>query len=248
METTTSRKRILILGRPKSGKISLVKALTSSLPPGLIHESTPHAGLTHSIILTTRYYSTEAGIWIDEIPEDSETWLEEYLSEDAIPVLQSLAAIILTVDLSGLAHDKELGMLKKLSERGDELEWDAAALVVGKESHDRAVSDMSSICDDHALEFIDMNESGQNEYGGTALRYLTNPEKRGLARVLEILHTCDWTSPEIGDDDSGRSLEDGELEFELNAFDDNKEHGSEQDVEYLERMMAMLVSARGIKL
>ena len=62
---TPSSRKILIIGRPKSGKLSLVKALTSSLPNGLVHETTPHAGLTHTIELTTRYYSTEAGIWID---------------------------------------------------------------------------------------------------------------------------------------------------------------------------------------
>jgi hypothetical protein len=41
------------------------------------------------------------------------------------------------------------------------------------------------------------------------------------------------------------SLQDGELEFELNAFDDDKEAGSEKDVDYMERMMAMLINARG---
>ena len=40
-------------------------------------------------------------------------------------------------------------------------------------------------------------------------------------------------------------LQDAELEFELNAFDDDKEAGSEKDVDYMERMMAMLINARG---
>src|SRR5271169_2259977 len=120
METTSSRKKILVVGRPKSGKISLVKALTSTVPDGLEHESTPHAGLTHSITLTTRYFSTEAGIWIDEIPDDTETWLDEYLSEEATPVLQSVAAIILTVDDSTATLASDLRTLKQLSDRGEE--------------------------------------------------------------------------------------------------------------------------------
>jgi hypothetical protein len=41
------------------------------------------------------------------------------------------------------------------------------------------------------------------------------------------------------------SFQGSEIEFELNAFDDDKENGSERDVEYMERMMAMLLSARG---
>jgi len=169
METTISRKKILILGRPKSGKLSLVKALTSSLPDGLSHESTPHAGLTHSITLTTRYFSTEAGIWIDEIPDDTETWLDEYLSEEATPVLQSVAAIILTVDNSTTTSASDVRILKRLSDRGEEVEWDGTCLVVRKLSEPNGASELSSLCDDEALELIDMNESGENEFGGALL-------------------------------------------------------------------------------
>ena len=85
------------------------------------------------------------------------------------------------------------------------------------------------------------------------LRFPTRPlpiltiEKLGLPRVLEILHTCDWTSPALETDSLG-SFQDPELDFELNAFDDNEqndENGSEKDVDYMERMMAMLLHARG---
>lgn len=81
----------------------------------------------------------------------------------------------------------------------------------------------------------------------SALKGILIIEKLGLARVFEILHTCDWTSPSA-DSESMGSLQDAELEFELNAFDDDKEAGSEKDVEYMERMMAMLINARGIEL
>jgi hypothetical protein len=74
---------------------------------------------------------------------------------------------------------------------------------------------------------------------------ISDLEKLGLPRVLEVLHTCDWASADIDDDGSIGSLQDAEIDFELNAFDDDKENGSERDVEYMERMMAMLISARG---
>jgi len=74
---------------------------------------------------------------------------------------------------------------------------------------------------------------------------ISDLEKLGLPRVLEVLHTCAWASADIDDDGSIGSLQDAEIDFELNAFDDNKENGSERDVEYMERMMAMLISARG---
>ena len=168
--TSTSSKKILILGRPKSGKLSLVKALTSSLPSGLVHHSTSHAGLTHSITLKNEYFSTQAGIWIDEIPVDEETWLNEYLSEDAIPVFQNLAALILTVDMSTTTIKGDLEMVRRLNERGEEVEWDGTTLVVGKQSSVKSgVHDMSSLCDGYALEYVDMNASGKNEYGGIFL-------------------------------------------------------------------------------
>lgn len=171
METTKSKKKILIIGRPKSGKLSLVKALTSSLPGGLTHESTPHAGLTHSITLTTRYFSTEAGIWIDEIPEDTETWLNGYLSEEATAVLQSLAAVILTISTISSTVTKDWEILKKLSERGEEVAWDGTCLVVGRQDQYRALSDVPDLGDDHLLEYIDLNSSGENDFGGIDLAW-----------------------------------------------------------------------------
>jgi hypothetical protein len=78
----------------------------------------------------------------------------------------------------------------------------------------------------------------------SALIYTLIIEKLGLGRVFEILHTCDWTSTSA-DSESMGSLQDAELEFELNAFDEDKEAGSEKDVDYMERMMAMLINARG---
>jgi len=163
-----SSRKILIVGRPKSGKLSLVKALTSSLPNGLTHETTPHAGLSHTVTLTTRYYSTDAGIWIDEIPEDAETWLDEYLSDEATPVLHSLAVVIFTVDLALSRGAEELSMIKKLNEWGEEIEWDGTCIIAGKQSQEQSIPDITSFCDDHGIEYIDLNQSGLNDYGGKA--------------------------------------------------------------------------------
>jgi hypothetical protein len=72
-------------------------------------------------------------------------------------------------------------------------------------------------------------------------------EKLGVERVMDVLHTCDWTSPADETDSLGSLQEAHELDFELNGFDDDHgEEGSEEDVEYMERMMAMLLNARGI--
>lgn len=164
-----SSRKILIIGRPKSGKLSLVKALTSSLPSGLVHETTPHAGLTHTIELSTQYYSTEAGIWIDEIPQDTETWLNEYLSDEATPVLQSLAAVILTVNPATATPADDLSIATKLCDRGEEIEWDGICIIVGKQSSEFSTADYASLCQQEGIEYIDLNKSDQNEYGGPSL-------------------------------------------------------------------------------
>jgi hypothetical protein len=64
-----------------------------------------------------------------------------------------------------------------------------------------------------------------------------------------VLHTCDWSSASTEDDESIGSFQNTEVDFELGAFDDDddddKESGSERDVEYMEQMMTILISARG---
>jgi hypothetical protein len=112
----------------------------------------------------------EAGIWIDEIPDDAGTWLEEYLSEEASPVLQCLAAVIVTVDPTS-DTESILDIVQKLKERGEEVEWDGLCLVVGKQGQTE-ISAISSLCDDRALEYIDLKQSDENEYGGTPFTIL----------------------------------------------------------------------------
>ena len=84
-------------------------------------------------------------------------------------MLQSIAAIILTVDNSTTTSASDIRILKRLSDRGEEVEWDGTCLVVRKISESKDASELSSLCDDEALELIDMNESGENEFGGTLL-------------------------------------------------------------------------------
>ena len=173
MKPKPSKKRILILGQPKSGKLSLVKALTSSLPEGLNENSTSHAGLTHSINLTTRYFSYDVGIWIDEIPqEDSAKWLDEYLSEEATPVLQSLAAIIFTIDSAVAKQEEILDIVNSLNKRGQEVEWDGTCVVVEKKSSSSQTSNMAALYEDHMLDYIDLNQTGRNEFGGIQLQFM----------------------------------------------------------------------------
>jgi hypothetical protein len=71
-------------------------------------------------------------------------------------------------------------------------------------------------------------------------------EKLGLPRILEVLHTCDWSSSALDDTENVDSVGATDIDFELNFFDDDKQQGSEKDVENMEQMMVMLLHAKGL--
>lgn len=86
-----------------------------------------HAGLSHSIKLSTKYYETEVPIWVDEyIPassDDSEdptgvkAWANVFSSAEAKEVVDALGAVIVTfrkpVDAAHVAHTRA-NMVKEI--------------------------------------------------------------------------------------------------------------------------------------
>ncbi|KAF8454322.1 hypothetical protein BGX38DRAFT_1267915 [Terfezia claveryi] len=62
-------RRILLVGAPNSGKLTILKELTGSLPP-TAQSQLSHAGLSHTLSLRTNYYEADVPIWVDE-------WIEE---------------------------------------------------------------------------------------------------------------------------------------------------------------------------
>ncbi|CCX06455.1 hypothetical protein FPQ18DRAFT_323384 [Pyronema domesticum] len=70
-EEISNPRRILLVGTKKSGKLTVLKALTGSLPITLT-TGAPHAGLSHELRLETPYYKATVPIWVDEIPEPAE--------------------------------------------------------------------------------------------------------------------------------------------------------------------------------
>ncbi|EWC48149.1 hypothetical protein DRE_02253 [Drechslerella stenobrocha 248] len=86
-------RRILLVGRRDAPVLPFVEALTGSLPA---HHpaSASHAGITHSLALSTQYYSATVPIWIDELAEPIADWAAAYASKEAREVRQALGAII----------------------------------------------------------------------------------------------------------------------------------------------------------
>ncbi|RPB29771.1 hypothetical protein L211DRAFT_854935 [Terfezia boudieri ATCC MYA-4762] len=62
-------RRILLVGAPNSGKLTILKELTGSLPT-TTQSQLSHAGLSHTLSLKTNYYEADIPIWVDE-------WIEE---------------------------------------------------------------------------------------------------------------------------------------------------------------------------
>ncbi|KAK9463626.1 uncharacterized protein V1516DRAFT_688616 [Lipomyces oligophaga] len=140
-----TEKRILVLGRPNSGKFTLLKELTGSVPNArgegiadqnvitltepltescnntneeklsdgeISDQRASHAGLSHSITLSTKYYTHTVPIWLDEysagenIDEQGiETWAAEFASEEAKDVVAAIGAIVFTFRKPDTADD-----------------------------------------------------------------------------------------------------------------------------------------------
>ncbi|KAK9385628.1 hypothetical protein V1515DRAFT_607379 [Lipomyces mesembrius] len=110
-----SSKRILVLGPPKSGKFTFLKELTGSTPTLSANSTSAltsaettaeqprptHAGLSHTLTLSTKYFEAEVPIWIDEYDDTSDDtgirgWATSFSSADAHEVVSALGAIIYT--------------------------------------------------------------------------------------------------------------------------------------------------------
>ncbi|WBW73306.1 clathrin coat adaptor Irc6 [Schizosaccharomyces osmophilus] len=211
-------KRILVIGKSKSGKVTFVKALTGTLPSGLnlTSNETSHAGLSHEYTLKNKYFQKEVGLWIDEYTNLEET-LEAYASEDAKEVINAIGAIIYTFRSY---EPQEWSLWNTFSENLKNpipivgLHMDTSSMVVPPDSP--------------YLEYVAFFQTGKNEFG----------EKLGLERVLEIFDCCEWdfdSNENVSEDfvlpgkDSSMSLDDSELNALVNQV--KQLRGSDLDIQ-----------------
>ena len=164
--------RILIVGPKKSGKLTLLKKLTGSLPD--IGDS--HAGLTHSLEIENKYFSTTISIWIDEY-HDIPDFVNAYSTPEGQEVLECVGVICLCLPyipprLTGL----EVG--------------DKTGLIIHKtraHSHEKQMAEekregIEGIDGWEGWERIFLDEEGVNEYN----------EKLGVERVREVIESHPW--------------------------------------------------------
>ncbi|KAF2087987.1 hypothetical protein K490DRAFT_65267 [Saccharata proteae CBS 121410] len=193
MEITNPR-RILAVGAPDSGILSLLNDLTGSAP-------TPNddstAGLSHTWSLKTSYYTAELPIWIDEIP-DVEQWRAEFVKPEAKEVVNVLGAWIYCFRKP--VTESQLGTVKatmraiaQVVERAWGFSWEGVCLAVampqGMTPHlQKTFDEWEDMCREYGFEYIDSEATGRNDFG----------EPVGIARIKESLETNEWAGEDGG--------------------------------------------------
>ncbi|KAH7083896.1 hypothetical protein FB567DRAFT_446354 [Paraphoma chrysanthemicola] len=256
-------RRLLALGAPDSGVLKLLSDLTGSAPEPT---SGSAAGLTHSWLLETKYYTATLPIWIDEIPALSE-WRAAFTAPEAREVITVLGAWIYCfrkpVTQADLITIKDtMKAIADAIERACGYSGDQVCLAVGMPQSitpylDMAQEEWEDICTDTGFEYVDFEKTGKNEFG----------EKVGVHRVREALEACEWEGVDeldFGDGDDGDeegfggfAAEEAEMNMELfgmksalHGFADDEagEQGEEaeaKEVEELEAMMRKMIAIKG---
>jgi hypothetical protein len=140
---------------------------------------------------------------------------------------------------------------------------------------DMAFEEWEGICGEYGFEYVDSEAKGRNEFGGRDLMPLAKDgtngslEPVGLQRVTEALETTDWAGDDSSDlvaaddlDDEDKvefsdsfAAEEAEMGLELlglksaiasgGAAEDTNDHGEQEQVEELARMMSKLQAIKG---
>ncbi|KAG5513697.1 hypothetical protein PMAC_000735 [Pneumocystis sp. 'macacae'] len=188
-----SSKKILLLGTPKSGKLSFIKELTGSLPK-ISSNETNHAGIIHQMKFDTKYYKTVVDIWVDEFLDDEiDSWVKTYLSEEAALVRKALGAIVIVFRETEKRpfYEHVLRQVKKVKQIVEACDpsWDGILLAVKMPEKDslNAISSnhidydtLSSACLNENFEYVDLTCQS------------TKQSKEGIDRIKEALEAFVW--------------------------------------------------------
>lgn len=184
------RNYILVVGRPKSGKLRLIKALTDELPEDIPSDS--HAGLRHELKIRTRYYNADVNIWVDELePADGKitNWVNEFTSDTAKQVRDVIGVVIHTLDPNTLGAEHILSEVEAMSEFTDLLDLEGENEETPGEilklllTHGPIdlTDELEGVLLEKGIEHVDMTEKS------------TEPALRtGIDRVKEAIEAYEW--------------------------------------------------------
>lgn len=192
---------ILILGAPHTGKLRTVETiLTRSKKQPPLEPQESHSGLIVKTDYSTKYFSIDLNVLVDEFPdtraekwsEDTKLaalkkWYDEFLAEDCAELRQVLSGVFLCVNTSGsLGYIEQcLEVLGDLRDHIGSEDGHGFIAIVGTNDDeadvDEAIEDLVLV---HGFEYLNLADLGYNEY----------KEQIGKDRLLEILDTHDWNN------------------------------------------------------
>lgn len=193
--------KLLIFGDKKSDKLQFVQDLFGvEVARG---EDEGVAGLVQKVQLKTKYFETEIDCWIDE-PEDFDEWLDEFSSEAAREVRESISGVVLCVaELNKEQIQKQIRVLTEFKQ----LLREECFVVVAKMVPIKVLND--ELIDDYSVELVDLTEDGVNEF----------KEVLGVKRVKQIIDSHEWQIIEKEDEQPDQDLQVDERPQDLQEAD-----------------------------
>lgn len=188
---------VLIIGPPGSGKIRLAQHISKDLDTGKISENS-HSGLIYNCSLTTKYFSTEVNLLIEEYPEERtkpseegecleslQQWSKAFHSEEYEELRDAIDGVIFTIDPSQTSAKTWGKMMEVHSEIKQSLDEGCFfAAIAAKTDKAECLEEFEDECIQHGIEFVYEGETGTNEF----------KEKLGKDRISEILETHEWSN------------------------------------------------------
>lgn len=125
----------------------------------------------HDWSITTKYYSTTVTLWLDEVTNPS-AWVSDFLSDEAAEVITALGGWVYCFRKPATRDEfdavkSNLAQFAAVSEKLDEGCCLAVALrqpVVPSLTIE--TDEWDDLCIDHGFEFVDLEASGETEFGG----------------------------------------------------------------------------------
>lgn len=190
---------VLVVGAPKSGKIRLAQHISGDYETETILADS-HSGLIYNCDLTTKYFTVNVNILIEEFPDDRNVlekaveicfseWFDEFSAEEFVELREALDGFVYSVSMDKvdmIGFEKQLKIVAKIREiLGEEVFFVVVGAADGKVGP-LVVEEIEDQVIVNGFEFVNLQQSGINEYR----------EKLGRDRLLEIFETHEWSNME----------------------------------------------------